>query len=462
MTVNGVTVTDYMVNGSAKPTSPVAVTAGGVTYTLTATIDGKEYTATYKVTGTETSKESPSKISGPTAAGFGVAKSYGGDWSGAADVLTGVKVKYWSVAENKYVEFDFSNFTVPGNAGKLNGTNSYWEYTHTNNDFTLKVTNTVAIHSGKSVYGMPIRGTDGKLYFTISSTNGYVGTGTTSRAITMQYEFTDNNGGEKLTFTYTFNISYSKDDQYSYSDLSGSGKLTKLEKSSGGSSPCVTPDTLVTLVDGTQKRIDEVTYADKLLVWNFYTGEYDVAPASILMNHGASTVNVTTLKFSDGTSINTINGHGFFDVATNEFVLIDEFNAADYIGHSFVRQDGNGYSTVELVSYSVEEQYTEVWSILTSEHYNCILEGMWTITAAEVDNSPAWLMPYAVGEDMKYDEAMMQADITEYGLYTYEDFEDYCAYDQFVAFGLENFKVSVGKGYITWEEILYLISIHIG
>ena len=72
--------------------------------------------------GTETSKESPSKISGPTTAGFGVAKSYGGDWSGAADVLTGVKIKYWSVAENKYVEFDFSNFTVPGSAGKLNGT----------------------------------------------------------------------------------------------------------------------------------------------------------------------------------------------------------------------------------------------------------------------------------------------------------------------------------------------------
>ena len=76
MNVNGVNITDYKVNGSAKPTSPVAVIAGGVTYTLTATIDGKEYTATFKVTGTETSKESPSKISGPTTAGFGVAKSY--------------------------------------------------------------------------------------------------------------------------------------------------------------------------------------------------------------------------------------------------------------------------------------------------------------------------------------------------------------------------------------------------
>ena len=170
---------------------------------------------------------------------------------------------------------------------------------------------------------------------------------------------------------------------------------------------------------------------------------------------------VDAKNISDGTSINTINGHGFFDVATNEFVLIDEFNAADYIGHSFVRQDGDGYATVELVSYSVEEQYTDVWSILTSEHYNCMLEGMWTVTAAEVENSLEWLMPYEIGEDMKYDEAKMQADIEKYGLYTYEDFADYCTYEQFVAFGFENFMVSVAKGYITWAEIEYLLSIHI-
>ena len=148
------------------------------------------------------------------------------------------------------------------------------------------------------------------------------------------------------------------------------------------------------------------------------------------------------MNFADGTSINTINGHGFFDVATNEFVLIDEFNAADYIGHEFVKQDGDGYSTVELVSYSVEEQYTEVWSILTAEHYNCMLEGMWTVTAAEVENSPEWLMPYEIGEDMKYDEASMHADIAEYGLYTYDDFAEYMTYEQYEALNLSIFKIN--------------------
>ncbi|MBQ8389322.1 MAG: hypothetical protein IJX46_10400 [Clostridia bacterium] len=273
----------------------------------------------------------------------------------------------------------------------------------------------------------------------------------------------------KITYNFTDPNGQSTGDQTMqwYNAAASNGSVSTVQwktfDSTNGkeASICVTPDTLVTLADGTQKEIQYVTDADQLLVWNFYTGEYTVAPASILMNHGYANVNVVTLTFADGTTVNTINGHGFFDVATNEFVLLDEFNAADYIGHEFVKQDGDGYTTTILVGYSVEERYTEVWSVLTAEHYNCVLNGMWTVTAAEVENSPEWLMPYEIGEDMKYDEAKMQADIEKYGLYTYEDFADYMTYEQFVALGLANFKVSVGKGYITWDEILYLISIHL-
>ena len=453
MRINGVEVTNFQVDGGAKPTAPISVTAGGVTYTLTATIDGKDYTTTYKVTGTETSKESPSKISGPTAAGFGVAKSYGGDWSGAADVLTGVKVKYWSVDEGKYVEFDFSNFTVPGNAGKLNGTNNYWEYTHTNNDFTLKVTNTVAIHSGKSVYGMPIRGTDGKLYFTISSTTGYVGTGTTSRAITMQYEFTDNNGGEKLTFTHTFNISYSKDEQYSYSDLSGSGKLTKLVASSGGGG-CVTGDTMITLADGSTKMIKNVVAKDTLRVWNFYEGKYDYVPAATIINHGSEQWDVITLTFDDGTVVKAVTAHAFFDADLNKFVMITPENTQDYIGHAFAKEATNGYSTTKLISCKVEKKYTDSYSLVSALHYNFTTEGMFSLT----NLVPNLIAGLEIGKNMKYDEVALKKDIVKYGLYTYADFAEYITEETFDAFNAQYIKISVGEGYITYEEIIDLIA----
>ncbi len=227
-------------------------------------------------------------------------------------------------------------------------------------------------------------------------------------------------------------------------------------------SPCVTSDTVITLADGTQKRIDEVTYDDYLLVWDFYNGKYSVAPASIVMNHGYNNYTVVALRFSDGTEVKTINGHGFFDVATNEYVILNEENVANYLGHEFVQVDGDGYNTVKLESYDIYKEYTESWSILTVKHYNCILENMWTITPAEVEGSCEYLMPFDVSDEMKFDAVAMQTDIEKYGLYTYEDFREYCTYEQFAAFGLENWKVAVGKGYITWEEILYLISIHIG
>ena len=277
------------------------------------------------------------------------------------------------------------------------------------------------------------------------------------------------------TVSVTVSFSQSKNKSFTVNDASGNTLLSKSANgtytftmpasdvtisASSESNSCVTPDTLVTLADGTQKRIDEVQPTDMLLVWNFYEGKYDVAPASILMNHGYDTVKVLTLEFADGTKIGTINGHGFFDEARNEFVIINTENVADFVGHNFVKVDGDGYTTTELVGYSVEERYTEVWSILTVRYYNCILEGLWSVTEAEVSNSPTYLMPFVVGEDMKYDSELMQADIEKYGLYTYEDFAMYCTEEQFEALGLDIFKVAVGKGYITYDQIVFLLQIH--
>ena len=276
--------------------------------------------------------------------------------------------------------------------------------------------------------------------------------------------------GASVTITISYSKNYEKTvtvkDSSETTVASGSDTTLTFTMPAGdvtitaSSASCVTPDTLVTLADGTEKRIDSVEPTDMLLVWNFYTGKYDAAPASIIMNHGYDTVEILTLVFADGTRINTINGHGFFDAEANEFVIIGTENVADLVGKSFIKQDVNGYTTVKLIGYETETRYTEVWSLLTAEHYNCILEGLWSVTEAEVLNSPTYLMPYEIGADMKYDEAKMKADIETYGLYTYDDFSEYCSYEAFVAFGLENFKVAVGKGYITFDEIIYLISLH--
>ena len=223
---------------------------------------------------------------------------------------------------------------------------------------------------------------------------------------------------------------------------------------------CVTPDTLVTLADGTQKRIDEVTYSDSILVWNFFEGRLDVANGSIIMNHGYDSYTVLHLSFSDGTVVKVINSHGFFDESTNDFEFITPENVEGYLGHSFLKSNGDGFVSVTLESYELTEEYTESYSILTAEHYNCMLEGMFTVTEAEVH--AVYLTPYEIGDDLKYDAEKMQADIEKYGLYTYDEFAHLLTEEQFDALNLKHFKVAVGKGLITYEEIVFLIKLHFG
>lgn len=220
---------------------------------------------------------------------------------------------------------------------------------------------------------------------------------------------------------------------------------------------CVTSDTLVTLADGTQKRIDQVTFADKLLVWDFEKGEYTVANASIIENHGYDYNNIIKLVFEDGTTIKVVNVHGFFDADLNKWIDINASNVQDFIGHSFTQVSGDSYKTVKLVSATVTTEYIEAWSILTANQYNCVLEGMFTVTP------PATLQLafFEIGEGMKYDEKAKTADIAQYGLYTYEEFAHLLTEDEFEALNMAEMKVAVGKGLITYDEILWLIATYI-
>ncbi len=225
---------------------------------------------------------------------------------------------------------------------------------------------------------------------------------------------------------------------------------------SGG---CVTPDTLVTLADGTQKEIQYVTYEDQLLVWNFYEGKYEVVPAAIIFNMGTDYFDVLTLKFDDGTTVKTINGHRFFDTTVNSFELISTANIENYVGHEFAKADGDSYRTVKLVGYSIENEYTTSYSIMSAFHYNFIVEGMFSDTFHKED---APLFDYfQMGSDMMYDADQMQKDIEQYGLYTYEEFADYLTYEQFAALNVQYLKIAVEKGQFTYEGILGLIDTYL-
>ena len=51
----------------------------------------------------------------------------------------------------------------------------------------------------------------------------------------------------------------------------------------------------------------------------------------------------------------------------------------------------------------------------------------------------------------------IEEDIAKYGLYTYEEFAHLMTKEQFEALNIAEIKIAIGKGLITYEEVLWLI-----
>ncbi len=219
---------------------------------------------------------------------------------------------------------------------------------------------------------------------------------------------------------------------------------------------CIAAGTLITLADGRQVPVETLTGNEMLLVWNLQTGTFDTAPILFIDSDPWQTYKVIDLAFSDGTSVKVIYEHGFWDYDLNKYVYFRE-DAGQYIGHWFNKQtvDGNGNfisERVQLTGVEVRQEYTAAYSPVTYGHLCYYVNGMLSMPGGigglfntfEVD-----------AETMKYDTAKMQADIEEYGLFTYEEFYELVPVTEqtFEAFNGKYLKVAIGKGLIDFEKL---------
>ncbi len=445
-----------LADGSAVDTSKtIALTSSGVTNYVITSVDGEDtHTVYFTISASKTSIPEPVTYDTTGGTPHIVVKSKNSDWSCAIPALDGIKIKYYT-ADGEVI-LDLASLT-PTTKGKQNGTNNYWQTTK--DGYTLKVTCGV-IHDTKQVYGMPVvvdnNGTM-QMYFTISSTSGYVSTGTSARAVTVTYDFTDPNG-KTLSFQKSWTIQYAsyKDvAQYSYSDFVN-GTMTDLLTSGGGSSSCITPDTLITLADGTQVRVDALRGDELLLVWNLETGKYEAAPIVFIDSDAESDYEVIHLNFSDGREVKVISEHGFFDLDLGKYVYIDADNYEQFIGHRFVTEgdiDSDEWNVVTLDSVEVKTEQTSAYSPVTFKHLCYYTNGVLSMPGGidglfnifDVDTSA-----------MSYDVEKMAADIDNYGLFTLDDFGGMIPEIAYEAFNGNYLKVAIAKGLITWEDIEYL------
>lgn len=248
--------------------------------------------------------------------------------------------------------------------------------------------------------------------------------------------------------------------QYSYQDNAGTTCYYYIGYHAPAQSytSCFTSDTLITLADGSQKRVDEVTFGDKILAWDFFTGNYVEKDISILVNHGADVNNVIYTKYSDSTVLKLVGEHGVFDYDLNRFVYITAENVDEYIGHRFVKQNLNGgYDIVTMVEGYAQKEYVEAWSISSAETSNAFASGL--LTVAPPEDFYNWI---EMDGKLRYDVEKFAKDVETYGLYTYEDFSDYVTYEQFEDWNGAYLKIAVEKGYFTFEYILELIDLYKG
>ena len=208
--------------------------------------------------------------------------------------------------------------------------------------------------------------------------------------------------------------------------------------------------------DGRQVPVESLTGSEMLLVWNMHTGTFDTAPILCIDKDQLSMYEVIRLYFSDGTTVDVISEHGFFDVNLNKYVYLDR-HASDYIGHSFLKQNANGMVQVTLENVDLIEKTTEAYSPVTYGHLCYYVNGMLSMPGGidglfnifEVDS-----------DTMKFDTEAMADDIEQYGLFTYEELNALVPVPEvmFEAVNGQYLKVAIGKGVITLDQVRELIN----
>lgn len=157
---------------------------------------------------------------------------------------------------------------------------------------------------------------------------------------------------------------------------------------------CMIEGTQITLADGTTKAIEDITYDDELLVWNFYAGRFDTAkPSWIKVEETAPRYNL--VKFSNGSEVGFVGAggekgyHRIFNKEAGAFTYTGNFKETPN-GTTTFAQDGT-FPTV--VSQEVVEKEVKFYNVITDKHYNLFANGI--LTSCKLSNK------YRI-EDMRY------------------------------------------------------------
>ena len=135
---------------------------------------------------------------------------------------------------------------------------------------------------------------------------------------------------------------------------------------------CLAAGTLITLADRTRKPIEDITYDDELLVWDFDAGAFASAkPLWIKIKETAAQYN--RLEFDDGTILKTINQHRIFNKAASRFTY--PMSEETPIG---ITTFSDTETCPILIAKTVVEEPVDYYNVVTNYHMNLFANGILT------------------------------------------------------------------------------------
>ena len=177
--------------------------------------------------------------------------------------------------------------------------------------------------------------------------------------------------------------------------------------------PCLLKDTKITLSDNTCKLIQDITYNDELLVWNFDEGKYESAKPLWIKKKQFNAYYFKCV-LEDGTVLNLTGpkSHRLFSVEDNMFIY-----GIDMVGKTTYTENG----LVKVVSCEKCEEECEYYNIITDYHMNLFANGV--LTSCRYNN----LYPI---QDMKFvkDDRLNRAPKWK----LYEQFRDHRELDRYI------------------------------
>lgn len=164
--------------------------------------------------------------------------------------------------------------------------------------------------------------------------------------------------------------------------------------------PCFVENTLISTRDGT-KKVQDISYDDDILVWNFDEGKLDYAKP-VFIKQEQTTGSYWHVTDEDGKTVNLVGSDGKSHRLYNKRTHLFEYPQ-------------------DIAECKCEEIHESVkyYNIVTAYHFNCFANGI--LTSKRYSN-----MLYPITDEMKYDKTIKHINTCkreQFGFLTDEEFE---------------------------------------